>query len=178
MTIVCVAMLLLASGAPPIAADEVSPRVTWTEIAWPFGRDAWAAGRAFRCMGGPCAASVEFYVRPKIGFCNCATGVADDDELERVGDLYLLGDRYTARDDGHPVAIGDLRGRVRAFTVDLGIDGKRSVVSYALNKRCDVVIATLVARRPIESAAERAASALLDAEPLHDWIEAALQPAQ
>ena len=36
------------------------------------------------------------YVRAKIGFCNCTTGVADDAELERIGDLDLLGGKAFA----------------------------------------------------------------------------------
>src|ERR1700740_759687 len=45
--------------------------VRWQEIAWPFPRDGWPAGRAFRCeaCGGE-RGGVELYVRPKIGFCH------------------------------------------------------------------------------------------------------------
>ena len=38
-----------------------------------------------------CGTAVTLYVRAKIGFCNCTTGVADDPELERIGDFELLG---------------------------------------------------------------------------------------
>src|SRR6267154_446931 len=48
----------------------------WREIAWPFPRDGWPAGRAFRCATELCGDNVELYVRPKIGFCNCDSGVA------------------------------------------------------------------------------------------------------
>ncbi len=34
------------------------------------------------------------YVRPKIGFCNCDSGVADDDEVDRVADLDLMSERF------------------------------------------------------------------------------------
>jgi len=50
----------------------------WREIAWPFPRDGWPAGRAFHCATAVCGDEVEVYVRPKIGFCNCDSGVADD----------------------------------------------------------------------------------------------------
>ena len=43
----------------------------------------------FRCDVAACGDEVELYVRPKIGFCNCDTGVADDDEVDRVADLDL-----------------------------------------------------------------------------------------
>src|ERR1700678_2162514 len=48
-----------------------------------------------RAPAGPAAEAasgvkVEVYVRPKIGFCNCATGVSDDQEMERVADTDLV----------------------------------------------------------------------------------------
>ena len=61
----------------------------------------------FRAMAGPpaalfvapprrAAATIELYVRPKIGFCNCDSGVADDDEVDRVADLDLISERFVA----------------------------------------------------------------------------------
>src|ERR1700710_309898 len=70
-------------GARPAAAG-------WREIAWPFPRDGWPAGRAFHCDAALCGEATELYVRPKIGFCNCDSGVADDDEVDRVADLDLI----------------------------------------------------------------------------------------
>jgi len=42
--------------------------------------DQWGLGKAFVCMPADCGVKVDIYVRPKIGFCNCATGVSDDAE--------------------------------------------------------------------------------------------------
>jgi len=42
--------------------------------------DQWGIGRAFACEATACGVEVNVYVRPKIGFCKCATGVDDDDE--------------------------------------------------------------------------------------------------
>src|SRR5271165_3721851 len=75
---------------------ESAPNPDWREIAWPFPRDAWPQGRAFRCASAACGTSTELYVRPKIGFCNCTTGVADDGEVDRVTDLDLIGERFAA----------------------------------------------------------------------------------
>src|ERR1700749_2945110 len=62
-----------------IARHEITRyEIIWREITWPFPRDGWPAGRAFRCGASACGEQVELYVRPKIGFCNCDTGVADD----------------------------------------------------------------------------------------------------
>src|ERR1700709_941713 len=73
----------------------------WREIAWPFPRDGWPAGRAFRCDTARCGEAIELYVRPKIGFCNCDSGVADDDEVDRVADLDLISARFVALEPGN-----------------------------------------------------------------------------
>ncbi len=70
---------------------------------------------ARRLAGGPrlplrwrlCGGEVELYVRPKIGFCNCDTGVADDDEVDRVADLDLISQRFA------PLAPGKVDPRRR-----------------------------------------------------------------
>jgi hypothetical protein len=83
----------------------------WREIAWRFPRDGWPAGRAFRCATELCGDEIEVYVRPKIGFCNCDSGVADDDEVDRVADLDLMSERFVplarARRSGLPACPDD-----------------------------------------------------------------------
>ena len=69
-------------------------RAVWTEIKWPFPLDQWGTGRAFRCRAADCGAEIDLYLRAKLGFCNCATGVSDDAELDRVGDLELFSDKF------------------------------------------------------------------------------------
>ena len=97
MTISIVALGALSGVA---AYERAAPRAgDWREIAWPFPRDGWPAGRAFR--GG----DVEVYVRPKAGFCNCDSGVADDDEVDRVADLDLISERFVPREAGHVIRI-------------------------------------------------------------------------
>ena len=84
-----VAICTLSGSA---AFQPAQPVEHWHEIAWPFPRDGWPAGRAFHCAGEPCGGDVELYVRPKAGFCNCDSGVADDDEVDRVTDLDLISE--------------------------------------------------------------------------------------
>ena len=74
----------LALAAPP-AADKVTgdtsaARAIWTEVSWPFPLDQWGTGRAFACKAADCGADLKLYLRAKLGACNCAAGVADDDE--------------------------------------------------------------------------------------------------
>ncbi|MGY4506290.1 hypothetical protein ACVWYH_010247 [Bradyrhizobium sp. GM24.11] len=82
------AVWTLRSGEPvrtTAASGEIRP--VWTETDWPFGADPWGKGKAFRCKADDCGGEVQLYVRAKLGFCNCATGVADDADLEQMGDL-------------------------------------------------------------------------------------------
>src|SRR5262249_20090165 len=93
--------------APPVPAERIKP--AWNETPWPFLLDEWGRGRAFRCASADCGAEVTVYVRPKLGFCNCTTGVADDDELARVGDLALLG-KVSELAAGRPIAVAAMKG--------------------------------------------------------------------
>ena len=82
-------------------------RPVWTEVHWPFPDDEWGKGKAFRCTAADCGTEVNVYVRAKIGFCNCTTGVADDEELDRAPDFKLIGDRPSVL---APVALSALHG--------------------------------------------------------------------
>ena len=45
-----------------VSAQERSAAAHWQEIAWPYPRDAWPAGRAFRCDASSCGGAVEVYL--------------------------------------------------------------------------------------------------------------------
>jgi hypothetical protein len=60
-----------------VAAGAAKP--AWSEVAWPFPVDQWGKGKAYRCKAADCGTEVNVYIRAKIGFCNCATGVSDDE---------------------------------------------------------------------------------------------------
>jgi hypothetical protein len=109
----------------------------WTEIKWPFAMDQWGIGKAFVCMPADCGVKVEVFVRPKIGFCNCATGVSDDAELERVSDTELVSTKVKAREAGRPIKIGWMPGLSRIYSAA----GGENLVSAAFNDGCDVVVA-------------------------------------
>jgi hypothetical protein len=65
---------LFGPGAQTNAPVETRP--AWAEFVWPFLLDQWGVGRAFVCKAVDCGTEVKVYVRPKIGFCNCTTGVS------------------------------------------------------------------------------------------------------
>jgi hypothetical protein len=170
---------LLAGDAVTAGANrqpsEASParatatEVDWTEVKWPFPIDQWGVGRAFRCRAGDCGTDIDLYLRPKLGFCNCTTGVADDAELDRVGDLELLSDKFAGLDEGRPITVGRMNGRSRPYQVAIPYGEPRTALAVAFNDKCDVVVATVIADDI--PAAERAALGFLNGDLVLRWVE-------
>jgi hypothetical protein len=143
----------------------------WQEIAWPYPRDGWPAGRAFRCVS--CGGDVELYVRPKIGFCNCDTGVADDDEVDRVADLDLISERFAPRASGRVIHVADMSGRARAYDLWIADGVHHTAVGIALSHRCDLLVAVTQGHGEAR-ALETAALTYLASGEMHRWMMAAL----
>jgi hypothetical protein len=146
----------------------------WTEVKWPFLLDQWGTGRAFHCRAADCGQELTVYLRPKIGFCNCTTGVADDAELDRVGDVELISQRFAPLGDGHPITVGWMNGRSRSYSAELPNNGRRPALALAFNDKCDVVVATLVGDRELAAGAEGFAVAFLNSTPVLRWVEVSL----
>src|SRR5271154_7589610 len=104
----------------------------WREIAWPFPRDGWPAGRAFHCAVASCGDDIELYVRPKIGFCNCDSGVADDDEVDRVADLDLISERFAPVAPGKAIRVAEMPGRLRNYHLDMPDGARHAAIGVAL----------------------------------------------
>ena len=98
-------------------ANSAAAEPAWTEVKWPFPMDQWGLGKAFVCPAADCGSKIDVYVRPKIGFCNCATGVSDDDELERVGDTELVSPNVRGLGRGRPIKVGWMAGLIRSYRV-------------------------------------------------------------
>ncbi len=160
--------------------DDRSPRAkpasgaTWTEIQWPFPTDQFGRGRAFRCSEADCGTPVTLYVRAKIGFCNCITGVPDDEELERIGDLELLGGKAAAQGDGRPIVVAHMKGRSRSYVLAGGNQPGMSALSIGYNDRCDAVVATVVVQHDRPRDVEASALALLNGPTVMRWTEVML----
>jgi hypothetical protein len=153
------------------AEAEMSTPAAWSEVKWPFPIDQWGTGRAFQCRAGDCGTEVNLYLRAKLGFCNCATGVSDDTELDRVGDLELLSDKFEGLSDGRPISVGWMQGRSRPFHVTIPYASPRTALAIAFNDKCDVVVATVVAEESRVPAAENAALAFLNGDLVLHWAE-------
>ena len=143
----------------------------WSEVKWPFPLDQWGLGRAYRCAPADCGTEVKLYLRAKIGFCNCATGVADDEELDRVGDLEILSDRFVGLTGGRPIKIGWMEGRSRPYRIDMRYEAPLTAVAIGFNDKCDVAVATVVADRERLAVAEQHAIAFLNTDLVLRWAE-------
>jgi hypothetical protein len=146
---------------------------TWREIAWPFPRDGWPAGRAFHCDAASCGDDVELYVRPKIGFCNCDSGVADDDEVDRVADLDLMSDRFVPLEAGRVIRIADMSGRSRSYDLRMADGSRHAAVGIALSRRCDLLVAVAQGKADA-SGVQRVALDFLASNDMARWMASAM----
>jgi len=162
--------VFLAAKAPAVGLSS-RDRPSWTEGTWPFPIDQWGQGWAFQCKAADCGIDLNLYLRPKIGFCNCQTGVADDEELDRVSDIDLVGSKGSALGPGRPITVHWMKGRSRFYAVSAR--SAKTVLSLAFNNRCDVIVATVVAGdEPV--AQEQAVLEFLNGDLMQRWAEAVL----
>ena len=170
---ISVAVLALGALSGVAAYERAVPRAPdWREIAWPFPRDGWPAGRAFRCNGATCG-EVEVYVRPKIGFCNCDRGVTDDDEVDRVADLDLMSERFVPREPGHVIRVAEMPGRIRGYDLNMSDGSQRTAVGIAVSRRCDLLVAVAQGKGAAEDV-RRAALEYLALPDMTRWMNAAM----
>ena len=174
VTAIAVVAVLLAGGlVAALSWLRLPQRATasgpaWTEVAWPFPLDEWGKGKAFRCKPADCGAEVNIYLRAKLGFCNCTTGVADDEDLDRMGDLGLVGD-VSPLGAGRPVSIAWMKGRSRAYALNARNALGKAVISVAFNDRCDMVVATAVLGDNRPAAIEPSVIEFLNGERVLRW---------
>jgi hypothetical protein len=144
----------------------------WTEVAWPFPIDQWGKGKAYRCSAADCGTEVSVYIRAKIGFCNCATGVSDDAELDRIGDLDLFEQAAAPLAPGREISVAWMKGRSRMFAIGSG--RTYSGLSVGFNDRCDAIVATAVIGRDTPAAIEPAVMEFLNSRTVIRWAEVTL----
>ena len=160
-----------------LAATAVAARhqrgvvaIGWTEAPWQIPLDNWGRGKAWvsRTADG---AEMRLFARTKTGFCNCFSGIANDDEIDRIGDVDLHGEDFAPVAPGTTASVGELSGRKRLFRTSGGWTGGRYVLSIVAASDCKAVVATIVSSEPVPPEAEAAAIALLSAEPFRRWAE-------
>jgi hypothetical protein len=165
------ALALISQGRVPDRAAARSAKPVWTETQWPFAMDEWGQGKAFQCRAADCGVETKLYIRAKIGFCNCTTGVSDDEELDRLTDFGLMGDRLLAVGAGRPIQVAWMNGRSRAY---LDSDRGRSALAVAFNDRCDAIVATVVAADSRPLAIESGVLEFLNGQTIRRWAETTL----
>ena len=157
----------------PLHASATAPLPVWTEARWPFPIDQWGKGKAFRCKAADCGTEVNIYLRAKIGFCNCTTGVADDEDLDRMGDLVLFGD-VSPLGTGRPISIASMKGRSRAYTLNARNPPGKTAISVVFNERCDMIAATAVLGHDRSAAIESGVIEFLNGNTVMRWAEITL----
>ena len=169
------AVALFAWPLPNRSGVEVAPsHPVWAEVQWPFPIDEWGKGKAFRCTAADCGAEVNLYIRAKIGFCNCTTGVSDDDELKRLSDFNLMGDKPSDLGPGHPIAVAWMKGRSRSYTVAGQFRTGQSALAVAFNDHCDAIVATVVVPHDQPAIIEPSVIEFLNSKTILSWAEVTL----
>src|SRR6516165_6432656 len=166
------ALTLCATG---ISAQDLAKADTqafpWAEEKWPFPIDQWGTGQAFGCAAerrrrDPPLSSGKDRILPM------RDRVSDDDEIERVGDLELIGPDYKALASGHPVTAGLMIGRARFYAVARPLQSALPVLTIALANKCDAIVATVTAEPQAQSVAEAHALDFLRSPAVQHWVEA------
>jgi hypothetical protein len=174
LPIIMVAALAIGALSGVAAYENGRPQPRgWQEIAWPFPRDGWPAGRAFRCGVASCGDDIEVYVRPKIGFCNCDNGVADDDEVDRVADLDLISERFTPIEPGKVIRVAEMPGRIRAYDLRMSDGSRHAAIGIAVSRRCDLLVAAAQGKGAA-SGVRNAALDVLGSKEMARWTTAAM----
>jgi hypothetical protein len=166
-----VGVVAVTGGAAVLAG---TPQPVWNEVPWPFPMDQWGKGKAFACKAADCGSEVTVYLRAKIGFCNCTTGVADDDELDRISDFTLFENKLHALSAGKPIAVAWMKGRSRAFAVLDNPRAAKSALSVGFNDRCDAIIATALVVDERPETVEQAVLDFLNSQTVLRWAEVTL----
>jgi hypothetical protein len=172
-SLVSVLVAALAWFGLPQRAPATMSGLVWTEVAWPFPIDEWGKGKAFRCEAADCGAEVNIYLRAKLGFCNCTTGVADDEDLDRMGDLVLVGEA-SPLGAGRPISIARMKGRSRTYTLNARNPPGKKVISVVFNERCDMIAATAVFGHDRSEDTEPSVIEFLNGNTVMRWAEVTL----
>jgi len=155
-------------------AATTTSHPVWAEVRWPFPIDEWGKGKAFQCTAVDCGAEINLYIRAKIGFCNCTTGVSDDDELNRLSDFNLIGDKLSVLGPGHPIVVAWMKGRSRSYTVAGPFRTEQSALAIAFNDHCDAIVATVVIAHDRPAVIEPTVLAFLNSKTILGWAEVTL----
>jgi hypothetical protein len=173
IVVVCAAGGLLAGRVlMPGGSVAPSPDAAWSEVSWPFPVDQFGRGKAYHCKAELCGTEVKLYLRAKIGFCDCATTI-DDDAVDRVSDVDLVGGERAALGTGRPIVVRWMQGRSRSYALGAGSTAG-SALAIAFHDRCDMIVATAALAGNQPAAHEDAVLAFLNSDRVLRWAEVTL----
>ena len=112
-------------------------------------------------------------MRPKAGFCNCDSGVADDDEVDRVTDLDLMSERFVALEPGKAIRIAEMPGRLRAYDLRMADGSRHAAIGIAVSRRCDLLVAVAQGKGAAPGI-QRVALDFLALDSMKQWMTSAL----
>jgi hypothetical protein len=167
-------LIMLASVQAIGLAPADQTHSTWIETKWPFLMDQWGEGKAFQCKAADCGVELNLYIRAKIGFCSSTTGVADDNELERLSDFDFIKGHVTALGGGHEIDIAGMKGRLRSYLAASTIRSQTYVLSVAFNNNSDALVATVVFDGGHPAAMEPVIIQFLRGETIQRWVSRTL----
>jgi hypothetical protein len=143
----------------------------WRPIEWPFPRDGWPPGRAWRNRDG-----IDVYVRPKLGFCgNCDTGVVTDEEVDRVTDIDLLDEGFVPVREGSRIRITDLIGRARLYKLKTGLGAEEIAEGIAVAYKCDLIVAIVAGDDVVDETVRKRAHQFLESNTVQVWVNKRLE---
>ena len=163
------AMMTPDIGTAP-RAQSLSP-AGWREISWPFPRDAWPAGKAFKCDGPACGGDAVLSVRVKLGFCSCDGGVRDDDEVDNVADVDMITPDFVASGPGEVITVARFSGRIRSYEYAAPNQKRRTALGLALAHKCDLIAVSVNGPVGNASALKEQAMLRLEAQDVIKWID-------
>jgi hypothetical protein len=169
------AFAFFASASPDRDEAVAAPsHPVWAEMQWPFPIDEWGKGKAFRCKAADCGAEVNLYILAKIGFCNCTTGVSDDDELNRLSDFSLMGDKLSVLGPGRLIDVAWMKGRSRSYAVADRYQAGHSALTMAFNDHCDAIVTTVIVGHDHPAEIEPGVVEFLNGRTILRWAEVTL----
>jgi hypothetical protein len=155
-------------GDGPAAATIEHP--VWVETKWPFLMDQWGEGKAFQCKAVDCGVELNLYIRSKVGFCSNTTGVADDNELERLSDFDFMDGDVIALGHGQEINVARMKGRIRAYTFAHPNRSRASAITVAFNSNSDALVATVLLKDAQPAAVEPAVIEFLSGKTIQGWV--------
>ncbi|MGB9396356.1 MAG: hypothetical protein WCB32_16375 [Pseudolabrys sp.] len=167
---VAVLLILVACLQPVGLTHADQTESIWIETKWPFLMDQWGEGRSFQCKAADCGTELNLYIRAKVGFCSSTTGVADDNELERLSDFDFMKGQATALAGSHEIDIAGMKGRLRAYAISGPILSQTYAVSVAFNSNSDALVATVTLKGGPPAAMEPVILEFLNGETIQRWV--------